>query len=84
MRLYLQTAPGADRIPRYYHLIIQKDLLTGWTLVKETGQQGSTGKVTRQHFDTWEDAQAALISSRDQQLKRGYRVVFVQGQEKPL
>jgi predicted DNA-binding WGR domain protein len=84
MRLYLQTPPAADGNPRFYHLFLQEDLINGWTLVKESGRQGVSGKVTKIHFDDHEQAMAALIKSRDAQIKRGYRVVFVKGEQGPI
>lgn len=83
MRLYLQTAPTADGYPRFYHLFLQEDLIHGWTLVKESGQQGVSGKVTKIHFDDHEQAMNALLKARDAQIKRGYRVVFVKGEQGP-
>lgn len=83
MQIYLQTHPGADHAPRYCHLLLQEDLLTGWTLTKESGHQGSAGRVTRLHFDHREQAQTALMAARDTQLKRGYRIVFVKGEQAP-
>ncbi len=79
MRIYLQTPPGSEDAPRYYHLFLQKDLIDGWSLVRESGRQGSSGRVTKKHFDEHEAAVAALIDARDDQLKRGFRVVFVKG-----
>jgi len=79
MRIYLQTPPGDGTAPRYYHLFLQKDLINGWSLVRESGRQGSSGRVTKKHFDERETAVAALIEARDAQLKRGFRVVFVKG-----
>lgn len=79
MRIYLQTPVTEDRPPRYYHLFLQEDLLGGWTLVKEWGFQGSSGRMVREHFATLDDAQGALLASRDQQIKRGYRVMFTEG-----
>ena len=81
MRIYMQTPPGGDAAPRYYHLFLQPDLLGGWTVVREYGRQGASGRLLRTHFPDRESAQAALVALRDAQLKRGYRVVFVQGQE---
>jgi len=83
MRLYLQTPPAADGNPRFYHLFLQEDLINAWTLVKETGRQGVSGKVTKIHFDNHEQAMEALIKSRDAQIKRGYRVVFAKGEQRP-
>jgi len=79
MRIYLQTPPGSENAPRYHHLLLQKDLINGWSLVHESGRQGSPGRVTKKHFDEREAGVAALINARDAQLKRGFRVVFVKG-----
>lgn len=79
----MQTPVGEDVAPRYYHLHLQEDLLDGWTLVREWGRQGASGRVVKQHYPNRESAEQALLVVRDEQLKRGYRVVFIQGQEQP-
>ena len=78
MRLYLQIPPEGDKAPRYYHLLIQEDLLEGWTLIREWGYQGAAGRVKKEHFHDREAAEEALLRVRDEQIKRGYRVVFMQ------
>ena len=83
MRIYLQTSPAMDSLPRYCHLLLQEDLMGGWTLVKESGRQGSSGRVSKLHFDDHDEALAALIAARDTQIKRGYRVVFIKGEQAP-
>ena len=83
MRIYLQTPPTAEGQTRFYHLFIQEDLINGWTLVKESGIQGYSGKVIKKHFEDHDQALAALITARDAQIKRGYRVVFVKGEQAP-
>lgn len=83
MRIYLQLSATDDKPPRYYSLHLQQDLLGGWTVIKEWGYQGMSGKVRREHFADREAAQQALIQARDAQLRRGFRMVFVQGQERP-
>lgn len=77
----MQTPVGEDAAPRYYHLHLQEDLLDGWTLVREWGRQGASGRMVKQHYPSREVAEQALLMVRDEQLKRGYRVVFIQGQE---
>ena len=83
----MQTRPaledGNESPPRFYHIFLQEDLMGGWTLVRETGRQGSSGKVTKQYYPTWDEALDALMTLRDKQLKRGYQVVFLQGQAAP-
>ncbi len=76
--------PALDgKAPRYYQLALQQDLLAGWTLVREWGQQGSPGRLKRDHFPDRETALEAMLRVRDTQLQRGYKVVFMQGQETP-
>jgi len=83
MRIYLQTPVTDDRPPRFCHLFLQKDLLEGWTVVRETGYQGERGRVTRRHYDSHEQAERALLAARDDQIRRGFRVMFAEGQESP-
>ena len=80
MRIYMQIPPEGNHTPRFYHLHLQEDLLEGWTLVREWGFQGAGGRLLREHFTDREEAEAALIRVRDEQIKRGYQVVFVQAQ----
>lgn len=79
MRLYMQTPGTAERPPRFYHLLLQQDLLGGWSLVRESGHQGARGKVQRDHFETRDACEQALLKYRDAQLHRGYRIMFILG-----
>jgi predicted DNA-binding WGR domain protein len=79
MRIYLQTPPAADLPPRYCHLILQEDLIEGWSLIRETGAQGRAGRIKQQHFPDRNLAEVALIAARDEQVKRGYQVVYIEG-----
>ncbi len=83
MRIYMQTPALQDKPPRFYQLLLQEDLLEGWTLILEWGNQGAAGRVRRQYFVDHDAAMSALLQARDAQLKRGYRVMFAQGQERP-
>jgi predicted DNA-binding WGR domain protein len=77
----MQTVADADKFPRFYQLFLQEDLINGWTLVREWGQQGSAGRIKKDHFASREDAQRALLKVRDAQLQRGYRVVYMRGED---
>ncbi|HGX92669.1 MAG TPA: hypothetical protein ENK35_05070 [Candidatus Tenderia sp.] len=79
MRIYMQTPPLHDKAPRFYHLFLQQDLLDGWSLVKEWGYQGAGGRLKREFYSEREVAEQALLEARDAQIKRGYKVVFVEG-----
>ena len=83
MRIYMQTVATADQPPRFVHLILQRDLLGGWSVVKEAGFQGRPGRVRREYFEEREDAEGAMLKERDLQSKKGYKVVFAEGQERP-
>jgi predicted DNA-binding WGR domain protein len=78
MRIYMQIPPADDRPLRFYHLHLQEDLIDGWTLLREWGYQGARGRLLREHFPDYDSAQAALLKVRDEQLRRGYQVVFMQ------
>lgn len=80
MRIYMQTPVLENQAPRFYHLHLEPDIFEGWLLTKEWGSQGSPGRVQKKHFKTAEEAEKAMIESRDSQVKKGYKVVFVQGQ----
>ena len=81
MRVYMQMIEDPDKASRFYLLMLQEDLIDGWTLVREWGQQGSPGRVKRDHFGNYDAAEHALLKIRDAQLKRGYRVVYARGAE---
>lgn len=80
MRIFLQTPVAEDQPPRYYHIFLQKDMLGGWSLVREWGFQGSPGRVVKRYFGDWDEALQAALGFRDAQVARGYRVMFVEGQ----
>jgi hypothetical protein len=40
MRLFMQSRAEGPEAPRYYQIMLQQDLLGGWTLFREWGQQG--------------------------------------------
>lgn len=77
----MQIVPDTGKPPRFYQLVLQEDLIDGWTLVREWGQQGSPGRVKKDHFSSRDDAQHALLQVRDAQVKRGYQIVYMRGEE---
>lgn len=81
MRIYMQIPPAQGKPPRFYHLMLQRDLLGGWSLVREWGNQGGPGRVKRDHHETRESAQEAMMRLRDERLESGYLVVFMQGDQ---
>jgi len=83
MRLFMQTQPEPDHAPRYYQIVLQQDLLGGWMLYREWGQQGGRASSKREVFLERDDALAAFEHARDTQLRRGFQVMFSQGLEAP-
>lgn len=80
MRIYMQTAVDENEPMRFCQLILQQDLLGGWTLINERGMQGSRGRLKRKHHDSYAQAEAAMIAARDTLVSKGYRVVFMCGE----
>lgn len=83
MRVFMQTKPLAAETPRYYQIALAQDLLGGWTLTREWGQQGGRVSLKREVYLERDDALAAFEHARDVQLKRGFRVMFAQGLDSP-
>ncbi|MCB1871820.1 MAG: WGR domain-containing protein [Gammaproteobacteria bacterium] len=79
MRIYMQTKYSQEQPLRFYHLHLQPDLLGGWMLIRETGLQGGSGKITREYFEQREAAEEKMIQRLDYQLSRGYQIVFREG-----
>lgn len=83
MRIFLQQKPTAGEAPRFFQLILQQDLLGGWTLTRESGQIGGRSQLRRDVYLDRDAAIAALEKARDSQLKRGFQVMFAQGADAP-
>jgi hypothetical protein len=83
MRLYLPTMPASAEAPRYVQIVLEQDLLGGWTLYRESGTQGGKATLKREQFLERDAAFAAFEKARDTQLKRGFRVMFAQGLDGP-
>jgi len=83
MRIFMQTRPADTEAPRYYQIILQQDLLGGWTLSREWGQLGGRTSSKREVYLERDGALVAFEQARDAQLKRGFRVMFSQGTDNP-
>lgn len=79
----MQTKPVGDDAPRFYQIVLQQDLLGGWLLFREWGQQGSRASSRRELFLQRDEALGAFERARDAQLKRGFHVMFSQGVDGP-
>lgn len=83
MRLLLQQHPDGREAPRFVQLMLEGDLLGGWTLVRESGQIGGRSTLRRDQYLDQATALAALEHARDMQLKKGFQLMFAQGAEAP-
>ena len=79
MRIYLQSPVSETGIIRFVHIILQEDLMGGWSVIIERGQQGSPGSVKKHYFENRQEAIDAAINLRDKDIRRGYSIAFVQG-----
>jgi predicted DNA-binding WGR domain protein len=83
MRLFLQQPPQAGEAPKFVNRILEQDLLGGWSVLKETGQTGGRSQLKREQFLDRDQALAAFEKARDQQVRKGFRVMFAAGAEAP-
>ena len=81
MRIYMQTRSDDSAPLRFYQLSLQQDLLGGWTLYREWGNQGARSSMKREVYLDRDSAVSAFEKARDSQVKRRFRVVFSQGME---
>ena len=80
MRLLLQLKPSGGEAPRFVQLMLQQDLLGGWSLLRESGHIGSRSQAKIEQFTDRDAAMAAFEKARDAQLQRGFLVMFSQGE----
>jgi predicted DNA-binding WGR domain protein len=80
MRLLLQQRPDGREAPRFVQLMLEADLRGGWTLVRESGQIGGRSTLRRDQYLDQASALAALEHARDAQLKKGFQLMFAQGE----
>ena len=83
MRLLLQLKPAGGEAPRFVQLMLQEDLLGGWSLLRESGHTGGRSQAKVEQFTDRDAAMAAFENARDTQLRRGFQVMFAQGSEAP-
>lgn len=83
MRVFLQQRPAGDEPPRFVQLMLQPDLLGGWTLVRESGLVGGRSQLRREQYLDQAGAVAAFEQARDQQLKKGFQLTYSEGATAP-
>ncbi len=80
MRLFLQQRPDDREAPRFVQLQLEADLIGGWTLTRESGQVGGRSTLKREQYLDQTSALAAFERARDQTLKKGFQLMFAQGE----
>ncbi|MGY6517102.1 MAG: WGR domain-containing protein [Lysobacteraceae bacterium] len=83
MRLFLQQRPDSAEPPRFVQLVLQQDLLGGWTLLRESGLVGGKSQLRREQFLEREQAIAAFEKARDLQVRKGFQIMIAQGENAP-
>ncbi|KLI98853.1 WGR domain-containing protein [Luteimonas sp. FCS-9] len=83
MRLLLQQPAQGHEAARFVQLMLQPDLLGGWTLVRESGQIGGRSQLRSQQYADEPSAIGALERARDAQLRRGFQLVRTQAAQMP-
>ena len=83
MRLLLQQRPDGPEAPRFVQLMLQPDLLGGWTLLREIGQIGGKSQLRREQYLERDAALTAFAAARDAQVRKGFLVMFAQGADAP-
>jgi predicted DNA-binding WGR domain protein len=83
MRVFLQQRPAGDEPPRFVQLMLQPDLLGGWTLVRESGLVGGRSQLRREQYLDQAGAVAAFEQARDLQLKKGFQLTYSEGATAP-
>lgn len=83
MRLFLQQLPVGNEPPRFVQLVLEQDLLGGWTLMREVGQIGGKSQLRKEQFLEQGAATAAFEKARDQHVKKGFQIMFSRGANAP-
>lgn len=83
MRIFMQTAQPSEEVGQFYQLILQEDLLGGWTVIRQWGKLGQRGRFRQEYFDDLESAQQALSAYRERQSELGFKTTFVEGEGGP-
>lgn len=84
MHVFMQSRPVDGESPRHYTLRLEQDLLGSWVLHREWGSPGGRSGGRREIFAEHDSALAAFERIRDQQLKRGFNVMFARGDSDKL
>ena len=74
MQTYLEKRDPATNQARYYRMQVLPNLFGAWTLYREWGRIGQSGKVRMEWFNSEDLAVSALITLEVAKRRRGYWV----------
>lgn len=72
MQSYLEKHDAAKKQARFYTLILLPNLFGEWTLYREWGRIGQSGKVRMELFANEDEAKVALVALEVAKRQRGY------------
>ncbi len=72
MQSYLEKRDAAKNKARFYTLVLLPNLFGEWTLCREWGRIGQSGKVRMELFANENEAKVALVVLEAAKRQRGY------------
>jgi predicted DNA-binding WGR domain protein len=72
MQSYLEKHDTAKNQARFYTLVLLPNLFGEWTLYREWGRIGQSGKVRMELFASEDEAKVALVALETAKRRRGY------------
>jgi predicted DNA-binding WGR domain protein len=72
MQSYLEKHDTTKNQARFYTLVLLPNLFGEWTLYREWGRIGQSGKVRMELFASEDEAKVALVSLEGAKRQRGY------------
>lgn len=72
MQSYLEKHDPAKNQARFYNMVLLPNLFGEWTLYREWGRIGQSGKVRMEWFGSEDEAKSALTTLEATKRRRGY------------
>lgn len=72
MQSYLEKHDPAKNQARFYNMVLLPNLFGEWTLYREWGRIGQSGKVRMEWFGSEDEAKSALTTLETAKRRRGY------------
>ena len=72
MQSYLEKHDPAKNQARFYNMVLLPNLFGEWTVYREWGRIGQSGKVRMEWFGSEDEAKSALTALEAAKRRRGY------------